>query len=125
MKRTDDRTAAWDRLERLLADAGQQSYNDETDSYDPELPNPDDVLSIDAERVAKVLLTCGGPTVWIEYRFTDTAGELDYRRADYCTTDTPSGHTARVELSDEEAATLADVYCYGIDMLAETLRGES
>lgn len=127
MDELNDRTVAWDRLERLLVDASQaqQSHDPDTGEHDPELPNPDDVLSIDCDRVARVLLTVGGPTVWIEYRFSVNGGDLDFTHAEYCTTDTPSGNVARVELQDSEAERLAEVYCHGLDMIAETLRGES
>lgn len=129
MDETNARTMAWDALERLLADAEQSGpiHNDstgETEEWDPEFPNPDDVLAIDKVRVAKVLLTCNGPTIWVEYHFSDLGSDgLEFDRAFYCTTDNPSSNVQRIELENREAEMLAEVYCYGVEMLAETLNG--
>ncbi len=80
-----------------------------------DLPNPDDVLSIDVETRARVLLTYGGPTVFVEYVFSGG----DFIRAEYVTTDNASRDMVRVDLSDDDAETIADAYIGGIHMLAD------
>ena len=110
-------TARAARLQRLADDTRLRGDLDETLA---ELPNPDDVLSIDVRSTVDVLLTCGGPTVFVRYWF----GDGEFIRAEWHTTDTPSGSTVSIDLSDDEAESLADAYCGGVEVLAARAGGE-
>lgn len=106
-----------------------QSFEERGEPYgndgttEDELPSADDVLCIDVEHIADVMLGVGGPTTYIRYAFDSDGG---YKRAEWCTTDTPYGSshgTESVSLSDDEATIFADVYACGLDSLAAIATG--
>ena len=117
--------AASDRLAADCREAirfeNEESYNDDDfNERRAELPNPDDVLSIDVETRVSVVLTLGGPTVFVEYVFRGG----DFLRAEYVTTDNERGEMLRVHMNDADAETIAEAYVGGIDMLAVHAGGE-
>lgn len=88
-----------------------------------ELPNTADVLSVDLEACADVVLTLGGPTIYVRYWFGLSADreEPNFLRAEWMSTDVPSGRLTSVRLTDDEADALANAYVGGIDVLAQTI----
>lgn len=120
-----------ERLGRLLSDGRVNPVVPAGDGFDQEtlaeyigLPNPADVLSIDVRANVDVLLTCGGPTVFVRYVFSiDDDGDADFYRAEWHTTDNERGAPVVVPLDDDDAHTLADAYAFGIDALAERAAG--
>jgi hypothetical protein len=97
-----------------------QAGDDDSGALD-ELPNPDAVLSVDVHTTATVLLTCGGPTIGVDFVFSAGQERPEFLRATYWTTDTPDSTTERIELTDDEAETIADALVGGLDSLAFTL----
>lgn len=115
-----------ERLGRLAADGRTNAPLWEAHDFAPaaELPNPDDVLSIDVRANVDVLLTCGGPTVFVRYVFSVAEGDApDFLYAEWHTTDNAEGRYVVVRLDDDDAHTLADAYAFGVDALAERAAG--
>lgn len=81
----------------------------------------DDVLEVATTVTASVLLEYGGPTTRLDFHFSDTG---DLRNAELSTSDNPDGEYVTIDLSLEEAETLADHYVFGIDSLADVAMTE-
>jgi len=87
------------------------------ESNEPDGDPFDQVASIDVTRTVTLLLAYGGPTTGIDFRFK---GVRHFTDADYWTTAySEHGDTTRLELTDNEAHTLANYYAGGIDVIAE------
>lgn len=102
------------RAARLAADELVQSCTGDYDydaPVDEDTASPEDVLSIDSYTTHRVLLACGGPTRYVDFVFS--GGE--FWRAEYG--DSTSGELVVVDLDDDEAETIADRLCYGLDAL--------
>lgn len=84
-----------------------QAQEDLTRFLDEYLPDEehDAVLSVDTRKITDITITCGGPSVWIEYDHNADSATYNTTAVDYAN-HKRSGKPVQVTLSDDELNTL-------------------